>query len=88
MRWRRRKALDAERKAGRIRGPLHGVPMLIKDNIETADAMATTAGSLALKDNMTRRDAPVVARAARGGRGDPRQDQPQRMGQHPLDPCR
>ena len=55
------KALDAERKAGRLRGPLHGVPILIKDNIETADAMATTAGSLALKDNMTRRDAPVVA---------------------------
>ena len=55
------KALDAERKAGRLRGPLHGVPILIKDNIETADAMATTAGSLALKDNVTRRDAPVVA---------------------------
>ena len=55
------KALDAERKAGRLRGPLHGVPILIKDNIETADAMPTTAGSLALKDNMARRDAPVVA---------------------------
>ncbi len=55
------RALDAERKAGRVRGPLHGVPVLIKDNIETADAMATTAGSLALKDNVTRRDAPVVA---------------------------
>lgn len=55
------KALDAERKAGRIRGPLHGVPVLIKDNIETADRMATTAGSLALKDNVTGRDAPVVA---------------------------
>ena len=55
------KALDAERQAGRVRGPLHGVPILIKDNIETADAMATTAGSLALKDNITRRDAPVVA---------------------------
>ncbi|TPG12139.1 amidase [Sphingomonas oligophenolica] len=55
------KALDAERKAGRVRGPLHGVPILIKDNIETADAMPTTAGSLALKDNFTRRDAPVIA---------------------------
>jgi amidase len=55
------KALDAERKAGRVRGPLHGIPILIKDNIETADATATTAGSLALKDNVTRRDAPVVA---------------------------
>jgi amidase len=55
------KALDAEREAGRVRGPLHGVPVLIKDNIETADRMATTAGSLALRDNVTRRDAPVVA---------------------------
>ncbi len=49
------KALDAERKAGRIRGPLHGVPVLIKDNVETADAMPTTAGSLALKDNLATR---------------------------------
>ncbi len=61
------KALDAERKAGRIRGPLHGVPVLIKDNVETADAMPTTAGSLALKDNMTRRDAPVVAQLRAAG---------------------
>ena len=62
------KALDAERKAGRVRGPLHGVPVLIKDNIETADPMPTTAGSLALKDNVTRRDAPLVARCARRAR--------------------
>ncbi|WP_210359330.1 amidase [Sphingomonas beigongshangi] len=61
------KALDAERKAGRIRGPLHGIPVLIKDNIETADRMATTAGSLALKDNVTGRDAPVVAELRRAG---------------------
>lgn len=61
------RALDAERKAGRSRGPLHGVPVLIKDNIETADRMATTAGSLALKDNVTRRDAPVVARLRAAG---------------------
>ena len=40
--------LDAERKAGRVRGPLHGVPVLLKDNIESADDTATTAGSLAL----------------------------------------
>ncbi len=40
--------LDAERKAGKIRGPLHGIPVLIKDNIDTADKMMTTAGSLAL----------------------------------------
>ncbi len=55
------RALDAERKAGQVRGPLHGVPILIKDNIETRDAMPTTAGSLALKHNRTGRDAPVVA---------------------------
>ena len=55
------RALDAERRAGRVRGALHGVPVLIKDNIETADPIPTTAGSLALKDNLTRRDAPVVA---------------------------
>ena len=40
--------LDAERKAGHVRGPLHGIPVLIKDNIDTADRMQTTAGSLAL----------------------------------------
>jgi len=61
------RALDAERRAGRVRGPLHGVPILIKDNIETLDPVATTAGSLALKDNITGRDAPVVARLRAAG---------------------
>ena len=61
------RALDAERRAGRVRGPLHGVPILIKDNIETLDAMPTTAGSLALKDNLTNRDAPVAARLRAAG---------------------
>ncbi len=61
------KALDAERKAGRVRGPLHGVPLLIKDNIETADRTATTAGSLALAGNVTARDAPLVAALRRAG---------------------
>jgi len=41
-------AMDAERRAGRMRGPLHGIPILLKDNIATADRMLTTAGSLAL----------------------------------------
>jgi amidase len=59
--------LDAERRAGRVRGPLHGIPVLIKDNIETADPVATTAGSLALRDNVTRRDAPLVAYLRRAG---------------------
>lgn len=55
------KAADARRAAGRSLGPLDGIPILIKDNIETKDPVATTAGSLALKDNVTHRDAPVVA---------------------------
>jgi amidase len=59
--------LDAERAAGRAQGPLAGLPILIKDNIETADPMATTAGSLALKDNITGRDAPVAARLREAG---------------------
>lgn len=61
------RALDAERKAGRVRGPLHGVPILVKDNIETADPVATTAGSLALAANVTGRDAPLVARLRAAG---------------------
>jgi amidase len=60
-------ALDAERSAGKVRGPLHGVPILIKDNIETSAPLPTTAGSLALKDNVTRRDAPVIARLRAAG---------------------
>ncbi|MDB5477288.1 MAG: amidase family protein [Phenylobacterium sp.] len=61
------RALDAERRAGHVRGPLHGVPMLLKDNIETADGTATTAGSLALAHNVTLRDAPVAARLRAAG---------------------
>ena len=54
-------AMDAERKAGKLRGPLHGIPVLIKDNIDTADKMKTTAGSLALVDAPTpKQDAFVV----------------------------
>ena len=55
------RAADAHRAAGLPLGPLHGVPLLIKDNIETADPVATTAGALALRDNVTGRDAPAVA---------------------------
>jgi len=61
------RALDAERRAGHTRGPLHGVPILVKDNIETLDPMATTAGSLALANNITGRDAPVIARLRAAG---------------------
>ena len=59
--------LDAERRSGRVRGPLHGVPILLKDNIESADDTATTAGSLALANNVTNRDAPVVKRLTDAG---------------------
>jgi amidase len=59
--------LDAERAQGRVRGPLHGIPVLVKDNIETADPLPTTAGSLALEANLTGRDAPIVARLREAG---------------------
>jgi amidase len=60
------RALDAERKAGKLRGPLHGIPVLIKDNIETRE-LPTTAGSLALAQNMTGRDSPMAARLREAG---------------------
>ena len=59
--------LDAERKAGKLRGPLHGIPVLIKDNLDTADRMQTTAGSLALVGQKPPRDAFVVARLREAG---------------------
>jgi len=52
--------LDAERKRGKVRGPMHGIPVLIKDNIDTADKMMTTAGSLALDGNIATKDAFIV----------------------------
>jgi amidase len=55
------KELDRLRASGDILGPLHGVPVLLKDNIESMDSMPTTAGALALKDNITGRDSPLVA---------------------------
>ena len=59
--------LDAERRDGHVRGPLHGIPILVKDNLDTADAMRTTAGSLALEGARPRRDAPVVERLRAAG---------------------
>jgi len=59
--------LDAERKANRVRGPLHGIPVLVKDNIATGDRMMTTAGSLALAGVTPPRDAPLVARLRAAG---------------------
>lgn len=55
------RAADVARKAGKAHGPLFGIPVLVKDNIETADPMPTTAGSLALAHNVTHRDAPAIA---------------------------
>lgn len=61
------KAVDRARRARKKLGPLAGIPVLLKDNIESKDEMATTAGSLALKDNITHRDAPLVARLRAAG---------------------
>jgi amidase len=60
-------ALDRERSAGRTRGPLHGVPVLLKDNIDTADRMTTTAGSLALEGSVPPRDSHVAERLRAAG---------------------
>ena len=54
--------MDGERKGGKVRGPLHGIPDLLKDNIATGDKMATTAGSLALDGVRAVRDAHVAAK--------------------------
>ena len=69
--------LDAERKATGPRGPLHGIPVLIKDNIDTADRMMTTAGSLALEGSIATPRCVCRRTVARGRRGDSRQDQPE-----------
>lgn len=60
-------ALDAERKAGCVRGPLHGIPFLVKDNIATKDQMETTAGSWALLGSVVPRDSHVVAKLREAG---------------------
>jgi amidase len=60
-------ALDRERAAGRVRGPLHGIPILVKDNIATGDRMSTTAGSLALDGISAARDAALVRRLRDAG---------------------
>jgi amidase len=60
------RSLDRERLEGAVRGPLHGAPVLIKDNIETRE-LPTTAGSLALADNRTGRDAAVTERLRAAG---------------------
>lgn len=61
------RTLDAERKAGKVRGPLHGMPVLLKANIATADQMPTTAGALVLKDFKTSVDAALVSQLREAG---------------------
>ena len=60
-------SLDNERRAGHARGPLHGIPLLVKDNIATFDNMQTTAGSLAIYGNQVPADAPLIQRLRAAG---------------------
>ena len=60
-------SLDKERKEGKIRGPLHGIPVLVKDNINTGDKMMTTAGALALEGNFAEKDAFIIERLREAG---------------------
>jgi amidase len=60
-------AMDAERKSGKVRGPLHGIPVLIKDNIDTADKMMNTAGSIAMEGNLPSTDAFIVKKLREAG---------------------
>ena len=59
--------LDAERKAGKVRGPLHGIPVALKDNIDTHDRMTTTAGSLALEGSIPPQDSFVAQKLREAG---------------------
>jgi amidase len=59
--------LDEERRAGKVRGPLHGIPILLKDNIDTHDRMQTTAGSLALAGSIAPQDAYLVKKLRKAG---------------------
>ena len=61
------KEMDKERSEGKSRGPLHGIPVVIKDNIDTADKMQTTAGSLAMVGNIASYDAFVVKKLREAG---------------------
>jgi len=61
------KQMDNERKEGKLRGPLHGIPVMIKDNIDTSDKMQTTAGSLALVGETALKDSYVVKKLREAG---------------------
>jgi len=60
-------AMDKERTTGKVRGPLHGIPVLIKDNISTGDKMHTTAGALAIADNIMKQDAFIIQKLREAG---------------------
>ncbi|HEY4063833.1 MAG TPA: amidase [Puia sp.] len=60
-------SMDAERKAGKVRGPMHGIPVLIKDNINSGDKMMTTAGALALAGHIAAKDAFIVKQLREAG---------------------
>lgn len=60
-------AMDKERANGKVRGPLHGIPILIKDNINTGDKMMTTAGVLALEGNIAKEDAFIIKKLREAG---------------------
>lgn len=60
-------AMDKERANGKVRGPLHGIPVLIKDNISTGDTMHTTAGALAIADNIAKQDAFIIQKLRAAG---------------------
>lgn len=59
--------LDKERAEGKLRGPLHGIPVMIKDNIDTGDKMMTTAGALALVGHIAKEDSPLAAQLRKAG---------------------
>ncbi len=79
-------ALDKERKEKGARGPLHGIPVLIKDNIDTADGMQTTAGSLALLGSKPAKDSFVAQKLREAGAVILGQNKSQRVGEHSLEP--
>ena len=60
-------AMDKERANGKVRGPLHGIPVLVKDNIDTGDKMMTTAGALALEGNIAKQDAFIIKKLREAG---------------------
>src|SRR2546428_9706618 len=78
--------LDAERKAKGPRGPLHGIPILIKDNLDTADRMQTTARSLALARSLPLRGSFVAQRLREAGAGPPGKRKPSQAAHIPPAP--